>query len=74
MRANHHNNLMFWVFFCFLNLLILPHVVVCLPEAPNTFGVNEDEEKTKENNNKERKEKKVRTPVTTRSLLANNKK
>ena len=51
------------------NLLILPHVVVCLPEAPNTFGVNE--EKTKENNNKERKEKKVRT---TRSLLANNKK
>ena len=45
MRANHHNNLMFWVFFCFLNLLILPHVVVCLPEAPNTFGVNEDEEK-----------------------------
>ena len=30
-----------WVF----NLLILPHVVVCLPEAPNTFGINEDEER-----------------------------
>lgn len=30
---------------CVFNLLILPHVVVCLPEAPNTFGINEDEER-----------------------------